>query len=343
MTAIRKLLDGLKALLFLPSPLTTANSFEANPVIGSKWLNRRGLHRFRVSLAARMTRWRRARLAPMIDPADRDQFARNGFVVVEDVLPAHEFAALRDAIVDTQWPVRDMVQGDTITRRAAVDRAMMRRVPGLKRLLASKRLKWLMRYVSSYDIEPLHYVQSILKPRVGNPDPQLSVHADTFHPSMKAWLFLEDVKPGEGAFTYVRGSHRLTPERLAWEHEVAQTLPEGGDTMTRRGSFRISAEDLERLGLPEPEELAVRANTLVVADTYGFHARGPSGDGLARVELWSYSRRNPFLPWLGADYFSLPVWAPMRVNFLWKLRDRFPGWFKQPWRPVGTKKMLDTE
>ena len=30
------------------------------------------------------------------------------------------------------------------------------------------------------------------------------------------------------------------------------------------------------LGLPQPRAFAVPANTLVVADTFGFHARGPS-------------------------------------------------------------------
>lgn len=343
MGLFRTLIDFAKTVALLPSIFSQSNSFEGNRVVGSKRLNALGLHRARVSLAARMTRWRRARLAPMVAEGDRAQFARNGFVIIENVLPDDEFAALREAIVGGQWPVRDMVQGDTTTRRAAVDEHMMRRVPGLRSLLSSRRLKWLMRYVSSYDVEPLHYVQSILKPQVGKPDPQLSVHADTFHPSMKAWLFLEDVEPGQGAFTYVRGSHRLTPERLEWEHEVAQTLPDGGDRMTRRGSFRITDNDLVRLGLPAPEELAVKANTLVVADTYGFHARGPSGAGLSRVELWSYSRRNPFLPWLGGDPLSVGPWAPRRVNWLWKLRDRFPKLLKQPWKPVGTRKMLDTK
>jgi hypothetical protein len=41
----------------------------------------------------------------------------------------------------------------------------------------------------------------------------------------------------------------------------------------------------------------VSANTLVVADTFGFHARGPSAGASLRVEIWAYGRRTPFLPW----------------------------------------------
>ena len=49
------------------------------------------------------------------------------------------------------------------------------------------------------------------------PDPQLELHSDTFHPSLKAWLFLTDVPEDGRPLTYVAGSHRLTPDRLAWE------------------------------------------------------------------------------------------------------------------------------
>src|ERR1700694_3362140 len=51
----------------------------------------------------------------------------------------------------------------------------------------------------------------------GPPDPQTALHADTFHPTVKAWLFLTDVAADAGPFTYVPGSHRLTPERLPLE------------------------------------------------------------------------------------------------------------------------------
>jgi hypothetical protein len=45
----------------------------------------------------------------------------------------------------------------------------------------------------------------------------------------------------------------------------------------------------------------VPANTLVVADTFGFHARGPSVGRSLRVEVWAYGRRSPFVPWTGLD------------------------------------------
>src|SRR5436190_1683160 len=101
----------------------------------------------------------------------------------------------------------------------------------------------------------------------GRPDPQTALHADTFHPTVKAWLFLTDVAADAGPFTYVPGSHRLTPERIAWERRMSLAARHSADPEIRQGSFRITPDELAALGLPEPRIFAVPANTLIVADT----------------------------------------------------------------------------
>jgi len=79
----------------------------------------------------------------------------------------------------------------------------------------------------------------------------------------------------------------------------------------------------------------------VVADTSGFHARGPAQRSGERVELWSYARRNPFFPWLGGDLLSLPGIAERRVGWLWSLRDRLEKQIGQPWQSVGRRRPID--
>src|SRR3546814_12538642 len=81
--------------------------------------------------------------------------------------------------------------------------------------------------------------------------------------------------------------------------------------------MRIEPRELAELSLPPPQRFAVPANTLVVADTCGFHGRCPSSKSARRVEIWAYSRRNPFLPWTGLDMFSLPGLASRRIGALW--------------------------
>ena len=320
---------------------TGAKNFSANPIIGSQRLNARGLHGARVKRAHKMAAKRRARLAKLIDPADRAAFDRDGFVEKRDFLPAVQFEQLRASIYTFTGRAREMVQGDTITRRIALGPAALNAVPEARALLRNPVWRGLIRYAGSFDSEPLNYIQSIVShARKADPDPQTHFHADTFHPTVKAWLFLTDVAEDEGPFCYVPGSHRLTPERLKWER--AMSLKAGRlDRLSAKGSFRVTEAELPGLGLPSPRKFAVPANTLVVGDTFGFHARGPSVRPSVRVEIWAYGRRNPFLPWTGLDPFSLPGIAERRVPYLWGFRDRWKRFVGQPWKDVGMKSPLE--
>lgn len=320
---------------------TGAKSFVDNPLIGSRRLNEAGLHVARLRLAHGMGWWRRARMAHRIDPADRAAFDRDGFVVKRDFLPSDVFARLVDGVGTWRGPAREMVQGNAITRRIALDPALLDAVPELRGLLANPDWRGLVRYAGTYDCEPINYVQTILTHRgKGGPDPQLALHSDAFQPSVKAWLFLTDVTPDDGAFTYVPGSHRLTPARLAWEREMSLGA-RTAERLTARGSFRIAPDRLAALGLPPPQVMAVPANTLVVADTYGFHARGAATRPSRRVEIWAYGRRNPFLPWTGLDLAGLPGIAERRALAYWRWRDRLARWLGQPWRDVGIRGAFD--
>jgi hypothetical protein len=165
-------------------------------------------------------------------------------------------------------------------------------------------------------------VQTILSHAlVGPDDPQCVLHTDTFHSTVKAWLFLTDVPADEGPFTFVPGSHRATRARLEWEKQMSLQAATSPDHLIRRGSFRIAAAELAELGLPPPIVFAVPANTLVVADTHGFHARGPSVRPTQRVEIWAYGRRNPFLPWAGFDPWRIGTLGHRRAPFYWRSMD----------------------
>jgi hypothetical protein len=323
---------------------TGAKSFRDNPVIGSPALNRRGLHAERVKFAHALAEHRRKRLAHMISQRDRAAFDRNGFVVRHDFLPDDSFKRLRDQVFEHRAPAREMLQGDTITRRFAVDPEFMAAAPEIRTLLSNPDWRGLNRYAGSFNQEPLTYVQSILSHvRKARPDPQTDLHIDTFHPTVKAFYFLTDVKEDEGPFVYVPGSHRLTPRRLKWEYEESIIAAEDKDRHTARGSLRATAAEIERMGFAAPKAFAVPANTLVVADTVGFHARGHSARPTIRVEVWTYGRRNPFLPWTGLDPWSIPGLAERRIPFVWDVRDYLhsKGLMNQPWKAVGRVRPQD--
>ncbi|WP_294333745.1 phytanoyl-CoA dioxygenase family protein [uncultured Sphingomonas sp.] len=321
---------------------TGAKSFRDNPILGSHRLNALGLHRRRVALAHRLAWARRARLTKGLDAADRAAFDRDGFVLIRDFLPATTFAALRDAVLAQRFATREMRQGNTITRRIAVGPDFLRMIPEARALLQHPRFRTLGQYVGSFRSEPLHYVQTILTDTADpDPDPQTRLHADTFHPTLKAWFFLNDVEEADGPFSYVPGSHRLTPERLAWEQERSLTARTSSDFLSARGSLRVEPGELDALRLPQAQHFPVPANTLVVADTCGFHARVAATRPSRRLELWSFSRRNPFIPWTGADLLSIPGIAERRIDTMWQIRDRLQQSMGQPWQPRGNKFVLD--
>src|SRR3546814_6515009 len=118
-----------------------------------------------------------------ISSDDRAQFDGLGYIQVENFLPPDDFLRLRDKIFAHEAPARDMVQGNTVTRRFAVDAAYEKAVPEILKLLRTPRWKGLMRYVSSFNVEPLYYIQVILPHRKkGTDDPPTVLHSDNFNP-----------------------------------------------------------------------------------------------------------------------------------------------------------------
>jgi hypothetical protein len=339
----RTLLRWWRAPLWLLALGTGAKSFVDNPILGSERLNRRGLHAARLKLAHRMAWWRRRRLAAAVPNAWREAFDRDGFVEVPDFLPADVFERLRKSLLTREFDSRQQQQGDTVTRRIPIGPELLEQVPELKSLLASKSWRSLLAYVASTRSEPLYYVQTISMANLpGPPDPQLELHADTFHPSLKAWLFLTDVTDDQGPLTYVAGSHRLTPKRIAWE-QARSIAVKDSDRLSQRGSLRIDPGELGDLGLPQPRRFTVPANTLVVIDTCGFHARGRSDGPRVRAEIWAFARRSPFVPWTGFDLLSLRPIAIRRASWLHAIVDRLDrlGILRQHWLSAGRRRPID--
>lgn len=339
----RRILRWWRAPWWLLAIATGAKSFVDNPLLGSRRLNAAGLHVARKRVAHALADRRRARLAHLIPPELRAQFDRDGFIIVSNVLPEAEFRRLQAELLNAELECREHQQGDTITRRVAVGPAMRRRFPALAGLLDSKRWAGIMAYVASSRAAPLYYVQTISGGLGASlSDPQVDLHSDTFHPSMKAWLFLTDVADDGRPLTYVAGSHRLTPERAAWEQGQAVAIG-SADRLSQRGSLRIGVEELAALGLPPPTRFTVPANTLVAIDTSGFHARADSDHPTLRVELWAYSRRSPFVPWAGAGLLSWRPLATRRMAWLAAAVDWLDrrGWMKQHWRPAGRRRPRD--
>lgn len=303
-----------------------------------------GLHRFRVKQAAKLAEKRRQKLAKNLTQEEVEQFKKNGFILKENFLSEDDFAQLSKELLETPIETRETLQGDTVTRRMALDGETLEHLPATKKLLNNEKWQGLLNYVASSKVQPMYYVQVILSQvRKSRPDPQTNLHSDTFHSSVKAWLFLTDVAEDEGPFVYVAGSHMVNEQRLDWEYKQSIQMNEKSNVLSRRGSLRIHPNELAHLGYGQPQAFAVKKNTLVVADTYGFHARGPSVRSSTRIELWAYGRRSPFLPWVGFNVLAFPIVKQHLIPWYWKGLDYLEQKYqrKNPWRKIGKMKATD--
>ena len=126
-------------------------------------------------------------------------------------------------------------------------------------------------------------------------DLQQELHRDTFHPSFKLWFFLDDCKDEQG-FCYVKNSHLLSAPRKEWEYKqsVEASIYGAEDT---GGSFRINDAELIKLGLNKAIAFQPKANSLLIANTFGFHCRGEASPNAQRKAIYASLRPSPFLLW----------------------------------------------
>ncbi|MEZ4250848.1 MAG: phytanoyl-CoA dioxygenase family protein [Polyangiales bacterium] len=284
------------------------------PVLGNARLQQLGLHPARIVLSDLAVASRRAQLR-VRHPALPKEFARDGVVAVPDVLPRDVFEAVRDEArvavreLASRVPRPTSTRGGFGARRPFVggfdrfDGATLNRflaLDGMPHASAAVRdatLVTLASMAAGFVCKPERFwiYETVQGDDTRAHDGQKDLHRDTFHSTVKLWLFLEDVRPEDGPFEYVLGSHRTSRARLRWERERAIARC-ASDEKVRGGAFRIDEDELAALGHDRPQPFPVKANTLVLADTRGFHRRGHAPEGAYRLSIYASLRSWPFAP-----------------------------------------------
>lgn len=263
---------------------------------GSPLANRLGLQLARAFVMNRRVKRACSERRSVVHPA-YEALARDGVASIPDFLPADvfravssEFEAARKAglfvtapCVEDNGVIEDLVavgknrQHFPVTHRTFGDNQSLRdlvgdiigRTPDTTSLIIS---------VMRQSLEPTTPARMI---------GSNYIHADIHFPSVKAWLYLNDIDESNGAFVFAPGSHKLTIGRLAYEYEasvrVARAKADGAVHSTvPYGLARIPRPDqLRQMGIVE-KSFVGKANTLVVANTMGFHRRGTFEPHLTR-------------------------------------------------------------
>ena len=294
---ITNMIKFIKYPIYVFELFTSTKSFRGNPIIGSKTLNRCGLHVIRMILSHAIMYARMWMLTSGISAEDRKKYFKEGYLEIENYLSDDDFIELEKECRNFEGEVREARQGNSLTQRAALSPDVLVNYPKIQALLFGKGYQRLARFTSGHLRDPLYYIEEIKNEYgKGGKDPQKMFHHDTFHPSMKSWLFIDDVSEDSGPFTYIPRSHKLNWKRIKWEYKMSCTAKDAKNGMHALGSSRYSAEDLRELDLPTPRVFAVKKNTLVIVNVFGIHKRGDSAGKSKRLALWGDSRTNPFIP-----------------------------------------------
>lgn len=259
---------------------------------------------------------------------------RDGAVVIPDFYPPEVFQELRrefeatlrpDAYPDYSRKVSGNLVLESINLSKHADD-----LPGFRRnveqdhriyKIVASRLGRRFKYTAPVYTEVL-YAEDPTQPIS---DIQNVLHADVHYPTIKLWLYLNDVTEDNGALRYAMGSHRMTSARLRHEYELSirsayydsGRLDRLDPRYLQHGRPAAKPENLAKMGVDD-QPIRVRANTLVIADTCGFHKRGnfaPTGRREAVTMSFRYveSLHHRIYPRFGAtprpggEYVPSPI------------------------------------
>lgn len=281
-----------------PSP----SIFGITGVIPNPLLNRLGLQVGRVVLSRAGSRMRQMRTPPL-DARERSLRER-GFCVMEDFLPNVVYASLRSEywrimqdrfipkrrIRDTRGYIRETfyvepggpaVECERHIRQNAELRRLLRCPEGVPEThFANAEFQ-----VSFWR----HWLDDGFGNAATNEEQSdhsnFEFHSDTFYTISKAFLYVEPVNIQSGAHRYAPRSHRLSPARLAFEYR--------NSISKQSSSPRVAEEELQRFG-DRPIAFALGGNSLIVENTFGFHAAGRIEPGLERNIIYVQFRWPPF-------------------------------------------------
>lgn len=286
-------IDQLESTIKKQSEKLIQMIYSNHKFIHSDELNKSGLHVYRSLLANNVYKKRGYNSSSHVEKLKYD-----GYFMIDNFLSDKEFQNLEDKfkVVKEKFPNGKHITADV--------RAFFTNNPDYLHLIKEcAQIKSFSRDTSAgFPRSEIWYHKHTEE------DTQFKFHSDTFHPTIKCWLYLEDVKQDQGPFEYVPQSNQYNIDRMTWDYENSNTKM-GDDFWKRRiefggkpGSFRVFENstleeekgELSRLGFSQTASCVGKKNTLLIANTFGYHKRGIGEVGSFRSTLTSQYRPVAF-------------------------------------------------
>jgi hypothetical protein len=270
--------------------------------VGPPWVNRLGYQVFRTLY--RRAAWRVRSLPVAGETSEWVQvLERDGCVAIPDFLPAPAFEEVRreylrsreslqydriniedNDVVEEMADIHRYPESFPIIRATVVENVVMRSIVAgaLHRPMGVRPRAWVKHwYKASTPQTPSGLDGHVMGVNY--------LHADVHYPTFKAFLYLSDTDESNGAFTYALGSHRLTLARLAFEYEssvqVAVKRRDDPNLPKYYGILKSPSEEQCRRMNVDCTSVVGKANTLIIANTHGFHRQGEFKEGAVREAI----------------------------------------------------------
>mgnify|MGYP006114411301 CR=1 FL=1 len=218
---------------------------------------------------------------------------KNGYILIPNFLSPEDFQQVKDGFshgnsIGSYTPIKD---GDTRVDRYTFSPDKWKTLPAVNKLLSDNLLVQTLEGAELKNIEigdvwfdTIYYDD---QQKVASSQSQL--HSDTFFNTHKVWFFIEPVNLEDGPLYFVPGTNQLSLKRLIFDYKKSIHFDELTDY-----SFRVEPKDRTFLGCIE-KAITCPENTLVIANTRGFHRRGKAKGGHTRRQIHFCIRtNNPF-------------------------------------------------
>lgn len=131
-------------------------------------------------------------------------------------------------------------------------------------------------------------------------DEQRNLHSDSPYPKFKCWIYINDINENNGAFQYVEYSNKITDKMLDFYYNFSNLQRTDPNFINHTehgkngkiGSPRLFINNinnenliLKEMNLKPPISLNYPKNTLIIANTFGFHKRGFCKEKNRRIML----------------------------------------------------------
>lgn len=265
--------------------------------VGSVFANRLGLQVGRV--LARNVKWglRTKQVSPDVQTY-LVRMERDGIVVIPDFLPEEAFASVKadfdrsrdeaNRLGYTHNHLNGLLQ-ETRNLSAEPDRFPAVRVHLEENPIVYRIVSATLRCRIKYTAPVYAEIWRCPDPASQNMDLENVLHADVHYPTVKLWLYMNEIDGANAAFTYARGSQKFTFYRMMHEYDlsVREALMKRGRAtphLLDRGRNRIADHYLAKMKVAEGQ-ICGKPNTLVISNNFGFHKRGVFSRTVERATL----------------------------------------------------------